>query len=262
MNQNPTLKNITIYPVKSLDGVSLQKATISEGGCLLHDREFAICDESGNFINGKSNPLVHTLRSKIDLESETISLKHQHESVWNKFNLKTNDKDLLDFLSQYFSTKVQLIKDSTGRFLDVPDHAGVTIISTSSLQAVSAWFNQISLDEVRKRFRVSLELDGVPAFWEDHLFTSGDQSVAFKIGEVNIMGIKPCERCVVPTRNPETGEVIHAFPKLFAKKRLENQPIASTLSSYGHGYFLSVNCMISASEIGKTLKIGDRVTIL
>ncbi|MBK9571056.1 MAG: MOSC N-terminal beta barrel domain-containing protein [Chitinophagaceae bacterium] len=55
----PILSNITIYPVKSLDGITLQKAVITEGGCLLHDREYALADNKGNFIIGKSNPLVH-----------------------------------------------------------------------------------------------------------------------------------------------------------------------------------------------------------
>ena len=51
---NPVLSRITIYPIKSLDGHSLQKAIISDGGCLLHDREYAISDAEGNLLIGKS----------------------------------------------------------------------------------------------------------------------------------------------------------------------------------------------------------------
>ena len=36
MEINPVVKSITIYPVKSLDGISLQKAQIGNGGCLMH----------------------------------------------------------------------------------------------------------------------------------------------------------------------------------------------------------------------------------
>ncbi len=54
MLSKPTLARITIFPIKSLDGMELQSAKISEGGCLLHDREFAITDNAGNPIIGKT----------------------------------------------------------------------------------------------------------------------------------------------------------------------------------------------------------------
>ena len=84
MNPEPVLSRITIYPVKSLDGISLEKAMITEGGCLLHDREYALSDEHGNFIIGKTNPLVHSLRSTIDFEKDIISFRQQHETTWNQ----------------------------------------------------------------------------------------------------------------------------------------------------------------------------------
>ncbi|MBK6772560.1 MAG: hypothetical protein IPG78_10635 [Ignavibacteria bacterium] len=69
----------------------------------------------------------------------------------------------------------------------------------------------MDLEEARKRFRATVEIDGVPAFWEDHLFSNEGKRIEFKIGDVTLFGISPRARCVVPTRNPETGEVIHAF---------------------------------------------------
>lgn len=87
MKDNPVLRRITIYPVKALDGMSLEKAQISEGGCILHDREFAMSDSNGNFINGKSNPRVHTLRSKVDFEKGMLSLRDQADNSWNHFQI-------------------------------------------------------------------------------------------------------------------------------------------------------------------------------
>ena len=66
----PILQKITIYPIKSLSGQSLQEAVISEGGCLLHDREFTIIDGNGDYVNGKSNPLVHRLHSSVDFDKK------------------------------------------------------------------------------------------------------------------------------------------------------------------------------------------------
>jgi uncharacterized protein len=262
MNINPTLSRITIYPVKSLDGVSLQKAMITDGGCLLHDREYAISDEEGNFIIGKSNPLVHRLRSTVDFENETISFRQQNEVVWNQFHLQNEKAAIERYLGQYFGVPVLFNKDSRGRFLDIPDISGATILSTASLQAISEWYDHMNIEETRKRFRATVEIDGVSAFWEDHLFSREGRGIEFKIGEVTLFGMSPRARCVVPTRNPETGEVVHAFPKTFARHRASSLPEWSTLNDYGHHYYLTVNCYIPATEVGKFIEIGDKISII
>ena len=237
MQIQPFINKITIYPIKSLDGISLQQALITNGGCLLHDREYAITDEEGNFIIGKTNPLVHLLRSTIDFDNETVSFRQQHETTWNQFHLQTEIPAIESYLSGYFGMHVLFKKNSNGRFLDIPDISGVTILSTSSLQSVSEWYGHMNLDETRKRFRSTIEIEGVPAFWEDHLFSKEGRGIEFKIADVTMYGMSPRARCVVPTRNPETGEVIHAFPKTFARHRAATLPEWSTLNEYGHHYF-------------------------
>ena len=261
MKSEPTLSNITIYPVKSLDGISLQKAMITEGGCLLHDREYAIIDDEGNFIIGKTNSLVHTLRSDVDFVNDTISFRRHSETIWVQFYLQKEIEGIESYLGNYFGKPVHFLKNSTGRFLDIPDISGATLLSTESLQAVSEWYG-MDLEETRKRFRATLEIEGVPAFWEDHLFSNEAEGVEFKIGNVTMHGMSPRARCVVPTRKPDTGEVIHAFPKTFARHRAATVPAWSSLNEYGHHYYLSVDCQIPSTEIGKFMEVGDRVEII
>ena len=262
MEQKPFISNISIYPVKSLDGISVQKAQIGNGGSLHHDREYAIKDGNNKFVNGKSNALVHLLRMNIDFEKEIISFRHQDETNWHAFHLQQDKAAIDDYLSTFFKMPVSLHKNTAGRFLDIPDISGMTIVSTASLQTVSGWFNDLDLDETRKRFRATLEIADVPAFWEDWLFFDEAMPVEFKIGNITIMGMSPRARCVVPTRHPETGEVIHAFQKSFAQHRTADLPQGSTLPNYGHGYFLSVDCLIPQSEFGKWIAIGDEVKVI
>ena len=60
---------------------------------------------------------------------------------------------------------------------------GPTIISTATLQAVCELFPGMTLDQARLRFRTTLEIDGVPALWEDHLFGEEERSaVRFRVG--------------------------------------------------------------------------------
>jgi uncharacterized protein YcbX len=261
MDINPVVDRITIYPVKSLDGISLQKAQIGNGGCLVHDREYAIINSHGKFVNGKSNAKVHLLRSQIDFESEVISLKHENETNWNHFHLQNDKEALNEFLSAFFEMPVMLYKNTLGEFLDIPVQSGVTVLSTASLTAVGNWFNNMDIEETRKRFRATIELTAVPAFWEDKLFLEEGTAIEFKIGDVTLQGISPRARCVVPTQHPETGEIIHGFQKSFAQQRTASLPSWSTLDDYNHGYYLSVDCYIPPSEFGKWIAVGDEVVI-
>jgi uncharacterized protein YcbX len=155
-----------------------------------------------------------------------------------------------------------LHQNKTGRFLDIPDYSGATVISTSSLMEVSKWYDNMNLEETRKRFRATIELEGVPAFWEDRLFSSNGNRIEFKAGDVTLFGIDPRARCVVPSRNPETGEVTHAFQKTFAKHRASTLPEWSTLNEFDHYYYLSVDCLIPETEIGKIVEVGNEVEIV
>ena len=262
MEVKPIVSRITIFPIKSLDGVSLKRGTITEGGCLLHDREYAIADLDGNFIIGKTNPLVHLLRSMLDFENELVSFRRQQETEWNQFHLQKDTLAIHSYLTDFFGIPVELHQSKTGRFLDIPDISGITILSKESLKSISGWFNDLEFEETRKRFRASIEIENIPPFWEDHLFSKKGIGVEFTIGKVTLFGISPRARCVVPTRNPETGEIIHAFPKTFARHRAKSLPEWSNLEEFGHHYYLTVNCYIPPSEIGKSIRIGDTVKII
>lgn len=262
MNIKPIISKITIYPVKSLDGLSLEKAEITEGGCILHDREYAMLNEQGDFIIGKTNKLVHSLRTSFDPGIEIISFRQMNETATVHFNLQKEKSEIEYYLSEYFGEKILFLQNKTGRFLDIPDVSGVTVLSTSSLQEVSGWYDNMNLEETRKRFRATIEIEGVPAFWEDHLFSAAGKKIEFKIGDVTLFGMSPRARCVVPSRNPETGEVTHAFQKSFAIQRASALPEWSALNEFDHYYYLSVDCLIPASEIGKYISIDDEVKII
>ena len=261
MQTNPVVDSITIYPVKSLDGISLQKAQISNGGCLMHDREYAIVDSKGKFVKGKNNDLVYLLRSKIDFENEIIYFRHESEEVWNSFNLQKDITAINEFLSTFFKMAVTLIRNAEGEFLDIPVQSGVTVLSSDSLKTVAAWFEDMDMEETRKRFRATIEITGTPAFWEDKLFLEEGTAIEFKIGAITIYGISPRARCVVPTRHPKTGEIIHGFPKIFSQRRRTALPPWSTLEDYGHAYYLSVDCYIPPTEFGKWIAVGDELTV-
>lgn len=262
MDHKPFVSRITIFPVKSVNGIDLQKSQISEGGCLLHDREFAIFDAEGKLINGKGHPAIHQLETSVNFGEEIILFRHRSETEWKKFHFQNEHEEINKYLSGFFNLPVIMKQNKTGQFLDIPGIGGITLLSTSSLLTISKWFDNMDPDETRKRFRASIEIGNVPEFWEDYLFSENGSAVEFQIGNAKMIGIAPRERCTVPTRHPKTGEVLHGFPKIFSRHRLKELPSWSGLKEYGHSYYLSVDCLIPETETGKWICVGDELKIM
>jgi uncharacterized protein len=257
----PQLARISIFPIKSLDGLIVSEAQILPSGALKGDREFAIIDGAGKFVNGKRNPKVHLLRSCFDLDARTVTIWVQGEADRQIFDLDGDRHAMSDWLSEYFGQPVKLEQNLEMGFPDDTDSPGPTIISTGTLTTVGSWFPQLSYEQAQRRFRTNLEVDAVLPFWEDRLFTNIESSVIFKVGDIQIEGINPCQRCIVPTRDPETGEVYDRFQKIFVQKRQETLPEWVERSRFNHFYRLAINTRIPSSEAGKVLTIGAELKL-
>jgi MOSC domain-containing protein len=123
---------------------------------------------------------------------------------------------------------------------------------------VCEWFPGLTVDDVRLRFRASLEIDGVPAFWEDRLFGEAERSVVrFHIGEVAFEGSNPCARCPVPPRDPLTGVVLDGFQKRFTQLRESTLPPWSPRARFDHFYRFTTNTRVASSQSGLALRVGD-----
>lgn len=228
----PRLARLVIYPCKSLDGVGVEQATVLRGAGLAGDREYCLVDEQGRWVNGKRTPRVHQIRLPPGPLDE-------------------------EWLSAQLGMTVRLQRDTAGGFPDDDNATGPTLVSTASLREVGSWFGLDDLDEVRRRFRSNLEIDGVPAFWEDQL-----AGRSFLLGDVVIDGVNPCARCVVPSRDPLTGEVPEPdFARLFAQHRERTLPAWSDRRFFDHFYRLALNTRVPESEAGKVVRVGDRVTV-
>ncbi|MDM9382044.1 MOSC N-terminal beta barrel domain-containing protein [Chlorogloeopsis sp. ULAP01] len=257
----PYVSRLFIYPIKALDRVSVERVTVLKTGALKGDREFAIFDESGHFVNGKRNQRVHALRSQFNLETKSISLFVQGTKDTATFHIEKERKALENWLGEYFGFPVQIRQNLDMGFPDDTISSGPTIISTDTLLTIASWYPGIDVEEVRLRFRANIEISGVPAFWEDCLFAKAEQSVDFQIGNVKFMGVNPCQRCVVITRDSQTGETYPNFQKTFVVKRQQTLPEWAERSRFNHFYRLAINTRLPASEEGKAIAIGDKLQI-
>lgn len=258
-SQVPFVSRIFVYPIKSLDVQERDRVTVLESGALKGDRTWAIFDRSGNFVNGKRNPKVHSLRSQLDIETNNLSLQIPGQSV--KFNLVTEQQALCNWLEDYFGFSVEIKQNLNMGFPDDTVSPGATIVSTATLEAIADWYPELTTEDVRRRFRTNIEIAGVPAFWEDKLFTTPEQTVKFKVGDVKFMGVNPCQRCIVVTRDPETGQPYPKFQKTFIQHRKNTLPEWTERSRFNHYFRLAINTRLSPTEAGKAIEVGNEILL-
>jgi hypothetical protein len=165
------------------------------------------------------------------------------------------------WLSDYLETSVALNRETEKGFPDDREAYGPTILSEPTLRTVASWYPGMTLESARRRFRANLELEGVdaPPFWEDRLYRAAGELLPFHIGAVRFLGHNPCQRCVVPTRDPDTGQPTPGFQKDFMERRSQTLPDWANRSRFNHFYRLAINTSVPASEAGKLLRSGDVV---
>jgi hypothetical protein len=260
------LSKIQIFPIKSLDPIALSEVEISAGGALKGDREFAMFDQKGNYINAKRNPKIHLIRASYDLSDRLVNLRIQDQTEDQDqvftFHLDQDRTALTNWLSEFFDQTVELRQNVTNGFPDDPEAWGATIISEATLVTVQSWYPELSLEQIRLRFRTNLEIADTEAFWEDGLFAKVGETVAFRIGDVQFLGTNPCQRCPVPTRDPFTGQAYPEFSKIFSRQREETLPSNIERSRFNHFYRLALNTKIPLTEAGKTLKLGSEYALI
>jgi hypothetical protein len=278
----PRLAGIRLHPIKSLDPVSVAEARIGSGGGLEHDRAWALFSVDGRWVNAKRTSAMHLIRASYapDLSSVTLAVPGDRRNVPARtFPFPGGTEDAAEWFSVYFEQQI-LVRHSPEGFPDDNIANGPTIISTASLQRVCEWFPGMTLDNVRQRFRTTLEIDNnapnanpagpqdaakaaganghFPAFWEDQLYGEDERTVVrFRIAEVNFEGSNPCARCPVPARDPQTAADMVGFQKRFSDLRRETLPPWAPASRFDHFYRLAVNTRVAPTETGKQLGMGD-----
>lgn len=256
----PYLSRIAIFPVKALDGVEVPAAEVLATGALADDRRYAIFDEFGKYVNGKRNAKVHLLRSSYAPLSRSLSLAAGPDSPPESFDVESEREPLERWLAAFFGFPVTFRENTDAGFPDDTESPGPTIIATATLQAIGDLFG-FSLEQARARFRTNLEVGGVPAFWEDRLYGRAGTAVRFSVGGVEFDGINPCQRCVVPTRDPLTGKDDPNFAKRFVEFRRKYLPEWAESSRFNHYYRVAINTRLAEAGPG-VVALGDPINVI
>ena len=258
------IERLCLFPVKGLDGVTVDAATVTDAGTLAGDREYALCppdappvEDRGDAvewaINGKQTDRVHTVEAAFDPPA-TLTVDGEAFDVATAGGRAAAG----EALSTALGVEGELRHRDPPGFVDRPE-AGPTVVSTATLREVASWFDDLSVESVRRRLRTSVEVSGVPAFWEDRFV--GPDAPAFRAGGVVFEGVESCARCVVPGRDPDTGEPLPGFRERFAERRGETFPEFADRDAIPHDYTLTLVSGVRSGH-GKTLRVGDDVAVV
>jgi uncharacterized protein YcbX len=263
------LERIAVHPIKSLDASYRDSARIVENGALAGDREYAVVDADGKYVNGKRTADVHRLRADFEFEggrASSVSIGvgdgTTDEDAGNDpdpatFALPDETDGLAAWLSEYFGYEVGIRRERAGGMPDDTDASGPTVVSTATIETVADWFD-LAVENVRRRFRTSLEVGGTDPFREDALY-GADTPGKFRVGDAELRAEGPCNRCVVPSRDPDTGEELEGFRERFGEQRATTLPTWAPDKRFDHHFKLAVNTQVPDSEWGTEIAVGDGV---
>lgn len=225
----------------------------------MHDRRWALVDPEGRFWNAKRTPRMQRFRTLLSPD-EVLAVRDDDgtEVAWS---IRTAAKDCAAWFAERLGGPVELMENISHGFPDDTESPAPTLVSTATLETVAGWFPGLTVEEVRARFRANLEIDGVPPFWEDRLCGPAGTAPAFQLGSVTFAGVNPCQRCVVPTRDSSTGDVLAGFQKTFVRLREASLPADVDRARFDHFYRLTINTRLVELGSGR-LQVGDLLEVL
>jgi uncharacterized protein YcbX len=209
---------LSVTPVKATRLRSAGEILLSSGGAR-GNREFFLIDDRDRMINAKRHGSLQTVVADWDEHTRRLRLSfpdrtpadevvEQGAPVEAHFYSETAAGSIVEgpwqaALSSYLGAPVRLVKISRRRdrasAVDRGLEGAVTLISSQSLAHLAARAGAGSVDA--RRFRMLVEVDGVPAHGEDDWI---GRRVLIGGAEVRLCG--NVGRCLVTSLNPDSGE--------------------------------------------------------
>jgi len=254
------IERLTVYPVKGLDRLDVERSRVRPGGTLEHDREFALLDGDDERVNAKQSDRFHALSTTYDPETTTLRVTSPERREF-PLDSEAGRTEAAAWLADALGVDADVRLDRSTDLGHVDRQSmGPSVVSTATLETVADWFEDVTVDGARRRLRANIEVGGVPAFWEDRFV--GADAPAFRAGGVRIEGVTPCGRCVVPARDPDTGAPTPEFRERFLANRRETFPDWADRDAFEHFYTMMLIARVPESDRGETISVGDTVTIV
>jgi len=238
------ISEINIFPVKSLGGIPLEEAQLTERG-LEYDRRWMLINERNQFLTIRQHPEFLFFKLQLTPNGFIVSKKGDSNELTIPFSLQSGDiknvtiwDDTVEAIvadedsNQWFSNKVgfncQLVylPDTSPRrvqpewvkeenHVSLADGYPYLMVGQSSVDDLNS---KIEEEITTQRFRPNIVVKG-SAPYEEYLWKD------MTIGSAQLKGIKPCTRCIVTTMNPQTAVKGKEPLKALFKQRVNDKMI-------------------------------------
>jgi len=278
--ESPKITQLVVYPVKSLRGLQMREAELTERG-LMYDRNWMVIDRSGKFVTQRSIPQMASLSVKLhpeqlivtDENGDSVSVDFDTENkpvrqveVWGD---RCTAFDEGDKAANWLTERIHVNRKERYRLVRIHDefrrqvdpeylrnedaHTAFAdgfpflITNEHSLEELNQKLSETGATPVTMdRFRPNIVIDGASPFLENEIdeFISPDD--AYRLGVR-----KPCKRCKVTTVDQNTGVIKNPKEPLRTLTKME------TVAGLKGAYFGMNSVLIKGS--GETIRVGDEL---
>jgi uncharacterized protein YcbX len=268
------IASLHIYPIKGTRAVDVDRARFEQRG-LEGDRRWVVVDAAGQFITQRSHPRLAQISATPIRTGLRLSAPRADEllvdrppgserievTVWeHRVNAALADAHAGTWLSNFFGEELRLAymdgaseRLKRGIWTEAPlpisfaDAYPALITTTGSLAALNTEIARRGLTPVpMTRFRPNVVIDCDEPWQEDTWKT-------LRLGALEVDLVKPCDRCVVTTKDQISGESMGEEPIVsLTRLRMSDDPrIKGVLFGWN-----------SAPRDTGEVAVGDRVEIL
>jgi uncharacterized protein len=238
------VSQLYIYPVKSLGGIALDKAIVTDRG-FQYDRRWMLVDHNNLFISQREINQMALMKlevvddgikvnyppkkSSFIIPFQPLTNEFANVTIWDdtcpgQFVSKQADEWFSNMLESpcrlvYMPAESERIADQKyafdGSIVSFADGYPFLLIGQASLDDLNSRLNE---PLPMNRFRPNIVFTGGGPFEEDAMHT-------FTIGNITFRGIKLCARCIMTTIDQDTVARGKEPLKTLAKYRFKNNKI-------------------------------------
>lgn len=266
------IRSLHVYPVKSCRGIDLTEAPLVARG-FTRDRQWMVVDARGRFVTQRTHPQLATVATALHADGLQLSASGQPALtvpwqagmadgavstvvVWNDAVLAQDCGDAAAaWFSDLLGTPARLVRatEATRRQpaerwrgtieapVNFPDGFPLLVCNSASLADLAA---RLPEPLPMNRFRPNIVIEGLPAWREDEVLELIGEQVTLRLA-------KPCTRCVITTRDQQTGAAGSDPLPALRQFRYDRE-----LKGVTFGW----NALIT-SGVGATLRVGDELRL-
>lgn len=239
------VSELFIYPIKSLGGIAVQQAYLTDRG-FKYDRRWLLVDKNNVFLTQRDSPKMALLQTAIAETGLTVFQKHDPgQSLQIPFDTIKgesisvtiwDDTCLAQLISPDIDAWFTAALGTDCRLVYMPEHSRREVDPKYATQQELTSFSdgyptliigQASLDDLNARLQFPVSMN---RFRPNIVFTGGaayaeDDMTAFRVNNIDFFGVKLCARCMITTINQETGETGKDPLKTLSHYRMQNNKV-------------------------------------